>query len=368
VGGQLARAAMASHLYATACMETENLHQETDWHASLVESHCAAIAKAAAQNRALPTEEVAKEIGWQTLRLEVRLPDLVDPDMWKITNSHYERGHDILANKKQPGPMHNGSQVRLELGSLVWAPVSGFTGGNAPQLDSLDGAPVSGFTGGSAPLAKSVKWYRALASNDRNSTSTWFPCLHHAVAVGIYMGRLNGIGLPISTGWDLNGGVPRDFGSEIGPSIMVHQLEMAETKVVDLMQHKYVLRRHSMVETWEVRFPLTKVVEAIAAEEAETETKPEMRATLMAVGMKLSSCTIEAPTFSIPDSWQTLACVYKGAKRRRLVKSVALAKSDLACLEQDLGLAKKALACLEQDLGELEDSAPSIHSSGSSNN
>ena len=355
---------MASHLYATACMETENLHQETDWHASLVESHCAAIAKAAAQNRALPKEEVAKEIGWQTLRLEVRLPDLVDPDMWKITNSHYERGHDILANKKQPGPMHNGSQVRLELGSLVWAPVSGFTGGNAPQLDSLDGAPVSGFTGGSAPLAKSVKWYRALASNDRHSTSTWFPCLRHAVAVGIYAGtgRLNVIGLAASNF------VPRDFGSEIGPTIVVHQLEMAETKVVDLVQHKYVLRRHSMVETWEVRFPLITVVEAIAAEGAETRTEPEVRATQMAVGMKLSSCTIEAPTVSVPDTWQTLACVYKGAKRRRLVKSVALAKSDLACLEQDLGLAKKALACLEQDLGELEDSAPSIHSSGSSNN
>jgi hypothetical protein len=357
----LARAAMASHLYATACMETEDLHQETDWHASLVESHCAAIAKAAAQNRALPTEEVAKEIGWQTLRLEVRLPDLVDPDMWKITNSHYERGHEILANKKRPGPMHNGSQVRLELGSLVWAPVSTFTGGNAPQLDSLDGAPVSGFTGGSAPLAKSVKWYRALASNDRNSTSTWFPCLHHAVAVGIYagMGRLNGIGLPISTG----GGVPRDFGSEIGPTIVVHQLEMAETKVIDLMQHKYVLRRHSMVETWEVRFPLTTVMEAIAVEEAETETETAVRTlrhvvspTQMAVGMRLSSCTIEAPTVSIPDSWQTLGCVYKGAKRRRLVKSVALAKGNLACLEQELGLAKSDLACLEQELGELDSS------------
>ena len=255
---------MASHLYATTCAEIEELPQETDWYASHEESLYAATAKAANHVGALPKKEVAKEMKWQTLRLAVEVADLVNPDLWKIVGDHYERCHDIFDEKRERRPMHNGSQATLELGPLVWETIP-CSGGSAPVA-----------LGGSAPEPKTVRWYATVgqqihrqrsgacvgplvllkrlravvpapppAGAGRNhhtdlqdEKSTWFPCMSHALAAGV------------------NAAVklPMPLGCAPGAPLNLHQLEFPESKLVVLLQHQHVLRRNSMVETWEMKF------------------------------------------------------------------------------------------------------------------
>jgi len=308
---------MARLLYAITCVETEELSLERDWYLSPARSFYAAIAKAADSSRALPGQKVAKEIEWQTVRLTVEVADMADPDMWKIKHDYYERRHDILADKKQHRPMHNGSQATLGMGSQAWVPVP------------CECVPVPCATGGSASVATNVKWYRSAGLVEWD---VWFPCLSHAVAAGIHAETELRVAF---------GGVPEDVSH-----IMMYQLEMAETKFVDLLRRSKVRSRQSMVETWELRFPLTRLRDWTESEtDSEVDDEPRtasrvLRHSPFTEGMRLSTCIAKAPTVSIPDrgpSWQPFEYAVGRAKRRRLVEGVAHARSHLACLEQELG-------------------------------
>jgi hypothetical protein len=334
----LATAAMASHLFATSCAEIEDLPQEANLYSSHEQSLYAAIAKAADNVAALPKKQVAQEMKWQTLRLAVEVADLVNSDLWNIVGDHYERCHDIFDEQREHRPMHNGSYVWLDLGPLVWETIP-CSGGSAP-------VGLTNALGGSAPGPKTVRWYRDAGTgpnqellqfhNGRNhhtplqdEKSTWFPCVSHALASGI-------------------NAVVKLPSCAPGAPLNLHCLEFPESKLLDLIQHQQVCRRNSMLESWELKFPLTRLWPRELQQETELhlcdrELMPTtcsvrhiMGLMPMAVGMTVSFCQVIAPTVSIPDTWRPWKDVCRGAKRKRYAGMVEIAKTHLNKLTREL--------------------------------